>query len=79
MRPGGATDRMTDKHASDATVGPHGLAADHGETHGHDDHGHASAALGPVDATAWLAALGGILLGLLVGAALAISSGSIHL
>jgi hypothetical protein len=79
MRPGGILDPMTDKHASDAMVGPHGSPADHGETHGHDDHGHAAEALGPVDARAWLAGLGGIVLGLVVGAALAISSGSIHL
>ena len=70
---------MTDKHASDAMVGPHGSSADHGEAHGHDDHAHDAAALGPVDIRAWLAGLGGILLGLAAGIALAISSGSIHL
>jgi hypothetical protein len=70
---------MTDKHASDAMVGPHGSTDDHGEAHGHDDHGHAAESLGQVDVRAWLAGLGGIVLGLFVGAALAISSGSIRL
>jgi hypothetical protein len=78
MRPGGTFERMTDKHASDAAIGPHGSADDHGEAHGHDDHGHAPEALGRVDVGAWVAGLGGILLGLVVGGAMAIASGYLH-
>ena len=55
-----------DPHAGEATVGPHGAADDHGDTHGHDDHAHDGDALGPVDVRAWAAALGGIVLGLVV-------------
>ncbi|HEV2006885.1 MAG TPA: hypothetical protein VGQ85_09750 [Candidatus Limnocylindrales bacterium] len=72
---------MTDRHASDASAGPHGSMDDHGESHGHDDHAHsdASTALGPFDVTAWAAGLGGILLGFVVAIALGLASGSIHL
>jgi hypothetical protein len=70
---------MTDRHDSDASTGPHGSMDDHGESHGHDDHGHASAALGPLDVTAWAAGLGGILLGFVVAFALGLASASIHL
>ena len=78
MRPEVARVRMTDQHAADGLAGPHG-AADHGETHGHDDHAHSSAALGPVDLRAWAAGTLGILLGLVVALALAIGSGFLRL
>lgn len=55
-----------DPHAGESTVGPHGAADDHGDTHGHDDHAHASESIGPVDMRAWGAALLGIALGLVV-------------
>ena len=55
-----------DPHAGESTVGPHGAADDHGDTHGHDDHAHGSETLGPVDLPAWGAALLGIILGLVV-------------
>ena len=55
-----------DPHAGESMVGPHGSTADHGDTHGHDDHAHASEALGPVDLPAWGAAILGIVLGLIV-------------
>ena len=55
-----------DPHAGEASVGPHGSPDDHGDTHGHDDHAHGAAALGPVDRMAWAAALVGIVLGLVV-------------
>jgi len=72
---------MTDRHASDASAGPHGSMDDHGESHGHDDHAHSdtSTALGPLDVTSWAAGLGGILLGFAVAIALGLASGSIHL
>jgi hypothetical protein len=70
---------MNDRHDSDASAGPHGSMDDHGDSHGHDDHAHASMALGRLDLGAWVAGLGGILLGFVVAIALALSSGSIHL
>jgi hypothetical protein len=60
-------------HEHDGMVGPHGSMADHGETHGHDDHAHAAeemAAAGPIDIAAWSMAALGVLLGLLVVVAL---------
>jgi hypothetical protein len=67
-------------HEHDGMTGPHGSMDDHGETHGHDDHAHGSDAmtLGPIDTAAWGAGAGGILLGLVVALALALSSGFIH-
>jgi hypothetical protein len=66
-------------HDSDAAAGPHGSMDDHGESHGHDDHAHASTALGPFDVIAWGAGLGGILLGFVVAIALGLAGGSVHL
>lgn len=76
MPPGGARDQMTDGHAGDAMIGPHGSTADHGETHGHDDHAHGLEAepLGPLDVAAWGAALLGIAAGLAVAIVLALSA-----
>jgi hypothetical protein len=56
-----------DPHAGESTVGPHGVADDHGDTHGHDDHAH-GVDLGPVDVMAWGMGALGILLGLVVAA-----------
>ncbi|HJP87437.1 MAG TPA: hypothetical protein VJ850_00155 [Candidatus Limnocylindrales bacterium] len=54
-------------HAGESMVGPHGSADDHGEDHGHDDHGHAGTdALGPIDLPMWGAAVLGIVLGLVI-------------
>jgi hypothetical protein len=63
-------------HESDAIAGPHGSMDDHGEAHGHDDHGHTSDAmsLGPIDVQAWGAAALGIAGGLVVALVLASSS-----
>ena len=67
---------MADLHGSDAMAGPHGSMADHGESHGHDDHAHATEemALGPIDITTWGAAALGILAGLVVALVLAWSA-----
>lgn len=66
-----------DPHATDAMVGPHASIDDHGGDHGHDDHGHGgeASAPGPLDARAWAAGLGGILLGLAVAGAFLVSNG----
>lgn len=63
-------------HAADGTIGPHGTD-DHGDGHDHDDHGHGRETLGPIDVAAWAAGGAGIVLGLIVAACLAISSGLI--
>ncbi len=56
-----------DAHAGESMVGPHGVASDHGEDHGHDDHAHGGGdALGPIDLPMWGAAILGIVLGLVV-------------
>jgi hypothetical protein len=55
-----------DPHAGESMVGPHGAADDHGEDHGHDDHAHGEAPLGPLNFAAWGAAILGIVLGLIV-------------
>jgi hypothetical protein len=61
-------------HVEDSTVGPHGSAEDHGETHGHDDHAHAGETLGPVDTRAWGALVVGVGAGLLVAWCLVIAT-----
>jgi hypothetical protein len=80
--PSMATDPTTPPeraHAHDGMTGPHGSMDDHGETHGHDDHAHAGGgSLGPLDTRAWGAGLLGIVLGLGVAWALALSGGFIH-
>jgi hypothetical protein len=70
-----------DPHADDApghqgAVGHH-LPDDHGEDHGHDDHAHADEALGPIDAAAWAAGAAGVIVGLVIAAAFALSTGAI--
>jgi hypothetical protein len=64
-------------HDDDATTGPHGSMADHGGDHGHDDHGHASEALGPIDMRAWGAGIGGIAIGLVVVLVIARAAGAL--
>jgi hypothetical protein len=65
----GSMTQAHDPHAGESMVGPHGTTDDHGATHGHDDHGHAGAALGPLDVRTWAMAVLGILLGLVVAIA----------
>jgi hypothetical protein len=68
------TEIHPEAHGADGMVGPHGSMADHGETHGHDDHAHGGESLGPVDRGLWGAAVLGILLGAVVAVALAIGA-----
>jgi len=51
---------------SHAVEGAHGSTADHGDDHGHDDHGHVSESLGPVDWPMWGAGVLGVLAALAV-------------
>ena len=60
----------TDPHAGESMVGPHGATDDHGAEHGHDDHAHEGMELGPIDRLAWAMGGLGILLGLVIAAAL---------
>ena len=72
------TQTHADPHASDTMTGPHGSPADHGADHGHDDHAHASEALGPIDLPAWGAGFLGIMLGIVAVVAIAIAAGAIR-
>jgi hypothetical protein len=67
-----------DAHASDATTGPHGSMADHGEDHGDDDHAHAEEPEVRFDIPAWGAAILGVLFGLAVVIVIAIASGALR-
>jgi hypothetical protein len=57
---------MSDPQTTDApdptgASGADPLAAtDHGDAHGHDDHGHGESALGPIDTAAWGAGILGV-------------------
>ena len=60
-----------DPHAGESMVGPHGASDDHGAEHGHDDHAeHGGIELGPIDRLAWGMGGLGILLGVVIAAAL---------
>ena len=67
----------SDAHDSPTTGDQHAHVDDHGGDHGHDDHGHEADTLGPVDGLAWGAGAVGILLGLVVAACFALSTGAI--
>ena len=62
------------QHPGDAAGEAHG-AADHGDDGGHDDHGHADEALGPIDTAAWGAFILGSGLGLAVAFTIALAAG----
>ncbi len=71
-----------DRHADDAPghdgAIAHHLSDDHGEDHGHDDHAHGGEPpLGPIDTAAWAAGIAGIVIGLVIAAAFALSTGAI--
>jgi hypothetical protein len=56
----------------------HHATDDHGEDHGHDDHAHDdSLPLGPVDTFAWGAGILGVVLGLSIVLAFALSTGMV--
>ena len=73
---------MTMPHDADSpghegAVAHHALD-DHGEEHGHDDHAHLDEMpLGPMDVIAWGAGVLGVVLGLAVALAFALSTGAI--
>jgi hypothetical protein len=70
-----------DRHSAD-TPGHEGavlhhLTDDHGDDHGHDDHAHAEATLGPIDVAAWGAGIVGVAIGLAIAFCFALATGSI--
>lgn len=71
---------MTGEHATEAqqpgdVEGEAHGAGDHGGDHGHDDHGHESETIGPVDVQAWGAFILGSALGLIVALCFALALG----
>ena len=74
--PNAAAGHVPDVHgASQAVEGPHGSTADHGDGHGHDDHGHAQEPLGPIDWPMWGIGVLGVVLALAVIAAMVLATG----
>jgi hypothetical protein len=65
---------MSDPHTIDApdAAGASGVdhhaATDHGDAHGHDDHGHEESALGPIDTAAWGAGILGVAIAVVIAA-----------
>jgi len=71
---GGA--HVPDVHgASLAVEGAHGSTTDHGDEHGHDDHAHGEEPLGGIDWQMWGVGILGVVLALVVTAALVQSTG----
>jgi hypothetical protein len=71
---------MSSAHDGDApghagAVGHH-ETTDHGEDHGHDDHAHGEAGLGPIDVAAWGAGLLGVVTGLVIAACFVVANGA---
>ena len=74
------THGSVDSHATDAGTTPATPAPghdDHGAADGLDDHGHGSAALGPIDVQAWGALVVGAGMGLVVAVCVALSTGAL--
>ena len=69
-------DRAPAEHPGDLEDEAHG-AGDHAVGHEHEDHGHDSESLGPVDTLAWGAFGLGIALGLAVALAVSLSVGGL--
>ena len=67
---------MPDAHGMSAVVaGPHGSTDDHGGDHGHDDHGHAAMALGPIDWRMWTVGAVGTLVALVMTVGFVVATG----
>jgi hypothetical protein len=62
---------------AEASASDHEAATDHGDAHGHDDHGHEEAGLGPIDVAAWGAGILGV--GIAVAMAVAFAMATIGL
>ena len=68
------TGTVPDPHDMSVVAGPHGATADHGVDHGHDDHGHAPGALGPLDWRRWTVGAAGLVVGLIVTAGFVVAT-----
>ena len=67
----------TDQPGHEGAVAHHD-PDDHGDEHGHDDHAHGEGEyLGPIDVIAWGAGVLGVVLGLAVALAFALSTAAI--
>ncbi len=55
----------------------HHKTDDHGDAHGHDDHGHTDEPLGPIDIQAWGAGALGVAIGLGVAACFVLATSAI--
>lgn len=66
-----ATGERADALAADE---PHGIG-DHGGDGEHDDHAHAEEPLGPIDWAAWTLGAGGVVVGVVIAMAFALSTG----
>ena len=67
---------MTDPHAStDPDDVHHDVATDHGDGHGHDDHGHAGGTLGPIDWPMWGVGVLGVVVALVMTGCFVVASG----
>ena len=72
---GGEHGHVPDTHGDSAVVaGPHGATEDHGVGHGHDDHGYAPGALGPIDWRMWIVGAAGLVVGVIVAAGFVVAT-----
>lgn len=69
--------RADDLPGHAGSAGLHHSTDDHGDDGGHDDHAHGEDALGPIDVFAWGAGALGIVVGLVIALAFAISTGAL--
>ena len=67
-------DAVPDPHDMSVVAGAHGSTDDHGGDHGHDDHGHAPASLGPTDWRMWAVGAIGLAVGLIVTAGFVVAT-----
>jgi hypothetical protein len=73
---------MSDPHATGApehagaSGTDHAAATDRVDAHGHDDHGHGSDTLGPVDAAAWGAGILGVAISVAIAIAFVMATSS---
>jgi hypothetical protein len=70
----GKSRTVPDPHDMSVVAGAHGSTDDHGGDHGHDDHGHATGALGPIDWPMWIIGVAGLVVGVIVTAGFVVAT-----
>ena len=65
---------VPDPHDMSVVAGAHGSNDDHGGDHGHDDHGHVAAGLGPTDWRMWIVGAAGVVVGVIVTAGFVVAT-----